>query len=49
MKSTHPDGKERVAALDRIISKSYRVAGGHRLAERYQKRMKQLPEISVFD
>lgn len=39
MKSTHPASKERIEALDRVIKKSYKVAGGPRLADRYRQRM----------
>ncbi len=41
LKKTHPPTGERVSSLDRIVKKSYRVAGGPRLAERYKARMTQ--------
>lgn len=39
VKKTHPPTKERVETLDRVVKKTYRVAGGPRLADRFQRRM----------
>lgn len=41
LKSTHPPAMSRVEALDKTIAKTYRVAAGPRLAERYRARIRK--------